>query len=393
MFEKLNPQPADPLLSLIKLFNADPRTDKIDLGVGVYRDEDGTTPVFGAIKAAEARLLAEQDSKAYLGPEGDTGFVAAIAELAFAGAVPPARVAGLQTPGGTGALRLALELAVCDAPRATVWMGTPSWPVHQTMLKALAADVRTYSWFTSARQAPEPEQLLASARAARAGDVFLVHGCCHNPTGADLDANLWRELAAILAVQGVVPLIDLAYHGLGQGLDADAAGMRALVSAVPEALVAYSCDKNFGVYRERTGAVFAVARDADSAAIVHSNLATIARNLWSMPPDHGAAAVRTILTDPGLRAQWQAELAAMQRRLSSVRTALASFGRVGSIDLAPVAGQHGMFSMLPLTPAAIAALRERHGVYMAGSGRINVAGLALADCERFVAALADVGQL
>lgn len=393
MFDQLKPQPADALLSLIKLYNADPRDTKIDLGVGVYRDETGGTPVFATVKAAERRLIAEQDSKAYLGPEGDVGFVAAVRELALDGAVAPDRVVGLQTPGGTGALRLAIELVVRNLPDTTFWVGTPTWPVHMSILTGLGAKVRTYEHFDIRRQALNADALLAAAREAGRGDIFLLHGCCHNPTGADLAIEHWREVAQILSGNGAVPLIDLAYHGLGEGLDADAAGARHLLAAFPEALLAYSCDKNFGVYRERTGAVFAIAADAAAAEVAGSNLATIARNNWSMPPDHGAAVARIILTDAGLRSQWHGELQGMQARLSQIRQQLAACGTTGDVDLSHIAGQRGMFATLPLSGAAIVALRERHGVYMAGSGRINIAGLAERDCDRFVAALADVAGL
>ncbi|RJF85759.1 aspartate/tyrosine/aromatic aminotransferase [Sphingomonas cavernae] len=393
MFDQLKPQPADALLSLIKLYNADPRDSKIDLGVGVYRDETGGTPVFAAVKSAERRLIETQDSKAYLGPEGDVGFVAAVCDLALDGAVADDRVAGLQTPGGTGALRLAIELVVRNLPEATFWVGTPTWPVHMSILTGLGARVRTYEHFDVQRQAFNADAMLAAAREAGRGDIFLLHGCCHNPTGADLAPEHWREVAQILSANGAVPLIDLAYHGLGEGLGADAAGARHMIGALPEALIAYSCDKNFGVYRERTGAVFAIAADCAAAEVAGSNLATIARNNWSMPPDHGAAVARLILTDAELRVQWQDELQGMQARLSRIRQRLAACGKAGDVDLSHIAAQRGMFATLPLSPAAIAALRERHGVYMAGSGRINIAGLAERDCDRFAAALADVEGL
>ena len=393
MFEKLQPQPADSLLSLIKLYKADARADKIDLGVGVYRDENGRTPVFKAVKLAEQRLVEQQESKSYLGPEGDMDFVAAIADLVLGSDTSPSNYSGLQTPGGTGALRLALELYVRNVPSGTVWVGTPTWPVHESMLKALGANVQHYEYYHVANQTRVPDAVLNAARSAKADDLFLLHGCCHNPTGANLDAAEWAELGDVLADRGIMPLIDLAYHGLGRGLKADSEGLRILAGKLPELLLAYSCDKNFGVYRDRVGAVFAFCRNAEDAELSRGNFAVLARNNWSMPPDHGGVVVGMILRDQELRKAWENELSQMQTRLARVRALLAAHGKSGDVDLAPLGKQTGMFAMLPLSPNAILALRERHGVYMAGNGRINVAGLSEKDCDRFVAALGDVAGI
>ncbi len=390
MFQTLQPHPADPLLALIGLFRDDPRDHKIDLGVGTYRDENGVTPVMQVVKAAERVLIESQRTKGYLGPEGDRHFVDLLVPLAFGAADPYAgRLAGVQTPGGSGALRLGAELIAAARPGAKVWLGTPTWPNHRPVLEAAGLTVAEYRYFDPGTQSLFFDDMLDALSGAASGDVVLLHGCCHNPTGADLDADQWAALAALLPERGLVPFVDLAYQGLGEGLDADAQGARRVLASVEEALVAYSCDKNFGLYRERTGALFVLARDAAGAAVVHGNLVSLARVNWSMPPDHGAAAVRIVLESDDLARQWRAELDGMCRRINAVRHALAA----ANPQLAFLARQRGMFSQLAITPSAVAALRRDHGIYMAGSGRINLAGLRSADTGTFVQALIDVGAL
>jgi aromatic-amino-acid transaminase len=389
MLDRLDQQPPDALLALIKLHDADPRADKIDLGVGVYRTGQGDTPVFGAIKAAERKLVEEQTSKAYLGPEGDMGFVHALMPHIF-GADPTrgGRIEGMQTPGGTGGVRLALAMAQRAGVRR-VLMGVPSWPNHAQIVADLGLELVTFAHATADGEA-DLEALRGALAAGGEGDAVLLHGCCHNPTGIDYSADQWTEIAALLADSPVLPVIDLAYQGLGLGMDADAAGMRAVLAAVPEALVAYSCDKNFGLYRDRVGAFFMQAADGGQLPKILSNGHALARANWSMPPDHGAAAVRIVLEDATLSAEWQDELDQMRARIRQVRAAFGEAGRAGAIDLTPYARQHGMFAMLPLNKAQIEALRADHGIYMAGSGRINVAGLTTANLPAFVAALAAV---
>lgn len=388
MLENLAPQPADALLALIKLHNADPRADKIDLGVGVYRTSDGATPVFAAIKAAEKRLLDTQDSKAYLGPEGDMGFVHALIPYVFGADFDRARVEGMQAPGGTGAVRLAVEVAK-RAGIKRLWMGTPSWPNHAQIVNAIGLELKTFPHMT-ADGAADLDALKAALAQAEAGDAVLLHGCCHNPTGVDYTDAQWDEIAPLLKAQGVLPILDLAYQGLGAGMEADAYGLRKVLATVPEALVAYSCDKNFGLYRDRVGAFYAVTSDAEALAKAMSNGATIARASWSMPPDHGAAAVRLVLEDAELTKLWLAELDEMRDRMRWVRDRLAAAQQVGTVNMAPLGTQHGLFSMLPLNGEQILAIREKHGVYMAGSGRINIAGLTNGNIEKFIEALGDV---
>ncbi len=390
MLSNLPQQPADALLALIKLHNTDPRADKIDLGVGVYRTGQGDTPVFGAIKAAEKRLVETQDSKAYLGPEGDMGFVTALMPYVFGAANPTmdGRIEGMQTPGGTGSLRLALAM-IKRAGVPQVWMGTPSWPNHAQICADLGLGMQSFS-HANANGAADMEALRAAIAKAEPGDAILLHGCCHNPTGIDYSNAQWDEIAALVKARGVLPILDLAYQGLGDGMEEDAYGVRRVLSQVPEALVAYSCDKNFGLYRDRVGAVYVMMESADQLGAALSNGHALARAAWSMPPDHGAAAVRLVLEDEALVKLWLAELDEMRARMQQVRARLAAAGTAGSVDMAPVGGQNGLFSILPLSAEQIAALRDKHGVYMAGSGRINVAGLTMGNIDQFIAAVADV---
>ena len=390
MLSNLQQQPADALLALIKLHHADRRADKIDLGVGVYRTGQGATPVFGAIKAAEQRLVDTQDSKSYLGPEGDMGFVHALMPYIFGRDDPTmgGRIEGMQTPGGTGGVRLAVALAQkAGSPR--IWMGLPSWPNHAQIFGDLGLAFTGFAHATKTGVV-DMDAMRGAISLAQPGDAILLHGCCHNPTGIDYTEDQWDELAALVAAAQLLPILDLAYQGLGAGLEQDAYGVRRVLAAVPEALIAYSCDKNFGMYRDRVGAVYAMVADPAELGKVLSNGATLARAAWSMPPDHGGAAVRIILQDAALTGQWLDELSTMRARIRQVRERLAAAGSAGSIDLTPLGHQHGLFSVLPLSPAQILTLRETHGIYMAGSGRVNIAGLTAGNIDKFIADLAAV---
>lgn len=390
MLDRLSPQAPDALLALIRLHAADPREDKIDLGVGVYRTEDGATPVFAAIKTAEQALVDSQESKSYLGPEGDMGFVNALMPYIFGSADPTmgGRIQGMQTPGGTGAVRLALALAQ-KAGVSRVHMGVPSWPNHAQILADLGMELVPFDHANPDGTA-NLEAVLAAINGASADEAVLLHACCHNPTGIDYTADQWEAIAAAFAASGTFPIIDSAYQGLGHGMDEDAAGMRALLAAVPEAFVAYSCDKNFGQYRDRVGAFYVMAAEPGALDTAFSNANALARAAWSMPPDHGGAAVRIILRDPDMTEAWLAELDTMRARMRSVREALAKAGTAGRIDLTPLGTQNGLFSILPVTKEEVAALREDHGIYMAASGRINIAGLTRDNLPKFIAALAAV---
>jgi aromatic-amino-acid transaminase len=392
MLDRLSPQAPDALLALIRLYGADPRADKIDLGVGVYRTEEGDTPVFAAIKAAERRLVDTQTSKSYLGPEGDMGFTAALMPYIFGAADPSmgGRINGMQTPGGTGAVRLALALAQ-KAGVKRVHMGVPSWPNHAQILADLGMELLA---FPHARHdgSADLDAVLDAIDNAGDDEAVLIHGCCHNPTGIDYSADDWAAIADAFASSGTFPIIDSAYQGLGHGLEEDAAGMRTVLAAVPEAFIAYSCDKNFGQYRDRVGAFYILGQDSGALDVPFSNANALARACWSMPPDHGGAAVRIILEDAAMTAAWLAELDSMRARMRQVRDALAAAGTAGRIDLTPLGTQNGLFAMLPVTAGEVATLREDHAIYMAASGRINIAGLTTANLPKFIAALGAVAQ-
>lgn len=392
MLSQLAPQPADSLLALIKLHAADPRADKIDLGVGVYRTGQGDTPVFSAIKAAEKKLLETQDSKSYLGPEGDMGFVRALMPYVFGQDNPTmdGRIDGMQTPGGTGGVRLAVALAR-KAGVQRVWMGLPSWPNHAQIFADIGLELKSFAHATK-DGVVDMDALRGAIAEAAEGDAILLHGCCHNPTGIDYSKAQWDEIAGLVAVRKLLPILDLAYQGLGHGMEEDAYGVRRVLAAVPEALVAYSCDKNFGMYRDRVGAVYAMTERPEQLPAVLSNGHSLARAAWSMPPDHGAAAVRLILEDEALVRLWLDELDTMRARMRQVRARLAEAGKAGSVDLKPLGGQNGLFSVLPLSGEQILKLREDHGIYMAGSGRINVAGLTMGNIDKFIAAVAAVSS-
>jgi aromatic-amino-acid transaminase len=384
LFSALKDQPSDSLLELIQLHRADPRADKIDLGVGVYKDEQGHTPVMAAVKQAEAALLHSQTSKSYLGTAGDMGFVEALIPVVFGEARRgDTALSGVQTPGGTGALRLAAELLNRARPGATVWVGTPTWINHFPLLEDAGLTIREYRSFDRETQSVIFPALRKALESAAPGDIVLLHACCHNPTGADLSPEQWREVAGLCAERGLLPLIDLAYQGLGQGLGADAAPARDLLKQVPEALIAYSCNKNFALYRDRVGALFYQCRDAARRERLRGNLINLARTLWSMPPDHGAAVVRLILSDAALAKMWSDELDAMRLRVHSLRTALAA----AHPGLGFLTRQNGLFSTLPLSPEEVLSLRTQHSIYMAVSGRVNLAGLATAQVPVLAAAL------
>ncbi len=386
LLDRLEEQAADSLIALIALAEADPRPDKIDVGVGVYRDAAGNTPILRSVKAAERILLETQATKSYIGSQGDARFVELIKPIVFGeDAAGDDRLVGLQTPGGCGALRLGAELVARANPLARIFTGEPTWPNHAPLIASAGVEMVPYPYYAKESRTICFERMMDALGEAEAGDLVLLHGCCHNPTGADLDMDQWREVAAVVAARGLVPFVDLAYQGLGKGLEADAAGTRLVVEAAEQAIVAQSCDKNFGVYRDRLGSLFVKATGARGAAVAFGNMLGLARTMWSMPPDHGAAVARIILDDPELRADWRAELDEMCGRIRQLRARLAIFDP----RLAYIEGQNGMFSMLPLTAAQVLELRAEHGIYMAGSGRFNVVGLSDDSVERFAGAVVE----
>ncbi len=376
MFETLPAPALDGIIGLMRAFADDPRPDKLDLGVGVYRDAQGHTPVMGAVKLAEARILATQDTKTYLPLAGDPAFLDAMAGLLLGGAVPDARVAAVGTPGGTGALRQLFALIARARPGATVWVSAQTWPNHRPLIAAAGLAARPYRYLAPDGTTLDRAGMLADLDAARAGDVVLLHGCCHNPTGVDPAPQDWADLGARLSRTGTVPLVDMAYQGLGDGVDADAGGLRHLAARLPEVLVAASCAKSFGLYRDRAALAMAITPE-DRRDTLAATLATLNRTSFAFPPDHGGRVVSTILTDPALRRAWLAELDAMRARIAALRAQLADALRAatGRAGFDAINAQRGMFSVLPLDAAQVARLRDAHGIYMLPDGRANIAGL------------------
>ena len=377
MFEQLKSQPEDKILALIAAFRGDPRSDKIDLGVGVYKDATGLTPVMRAVKAAEKTLWETQNTKTYTGLAGDPAFADAIIDLVLGDIVARDRIAAVATPGGTGAIRQALELIRLAAPQATVWLSNPTWPNHPSIIRYLGMKSAEYRYFDEATRGVDVPGMLTDLAQVAPGDVVLLHGCCHNPTGANPTADQWAEVITLLKSRGAVPLVDLAYQGFGDGLDTDAQATRAVAAAFDECLIATSCSKNFGIYRERTGLLMAISRDAGQTKVTQGTLAFLNRQNYSFPPDHGARVVTMILTDPALRADWEAELEEIRLNMLSLRTALAAeLQRLTNTDrFGYLATHRGMFSRLGTTPEVVERLRAEHGIYMVSDSRMNIAGL------------------
>lgn len=384
IFTRLGARPADGLLALMLAYRADQRPDKLDLGIGVYRDERGTTPVMEAVKAAERVLVDTQATKVYLGVDGDPGFVSALAAIPFgADRAADPRLVGMQTPGGTGALRLAAELVGHATAGKRVWIGTPTWANHIPIFCAAGVEIVEHPFFDPMTHRLDLEAMLESLGTATPGDAVLLHGCCHNPAAVDFTPAQWERIAELVARRRLLPIVDLAYQGLGRGLEADALGTRLLFDRAEALIVAYSCDKNFGLYRERTGALWVRSPDESSVPGIQTAMRNPARSAWSMPPDHGAAIVRTILASGELTQLWRTELDMMRQRILELRQELAG----AHPRLAQITQQTGMFAMLPITHAAVLALRRDHGIYVADDGRMNVAGLTLDAIPRLVRAL------
>jgi len=390
MFDKLKPQPEDKIIKLIGMYAADPRDQKLDLGVGVYKDASGNTPVMRAVKKAEARLLESQDTKKYVGLLGNLDFVAAMGDLVLGDSVDSSRVTGAQTPGGTGAIRQIFELIKMASPDATVWISDPSWPNHEAILKYLGMNIGKYRYFDDATCGVDFDGMMADLDGVAEGDVVLLHGCCHNPTGANITLEQWGQVTDLVLSKNVMPMIDFAYQGFGDGLDEDAEGVRYMAARVPEMLVAASCSKNFGLYRDRVGVALALCKG--DTTLTKGAMATLNRVNFSFPPDHGATVVAIIMADPDLKAEWMEELESMRTSMLSLRTGLAEALRreTNSDRFDFVADHRGMFSRLGLTSDQVDQLRETHGIYMVGDSRFNVAGLpadGLDDLAKAVAAV------
>ena len=393
MLTDLTPQPADKILALMEAFRADPRDAKVDLGVGVYRDAEGRTPVMRAVKAAERRLVETQDTKAYTGLAGDPAFSAAMRGLVLGEADDADRIAAVATPGGTGAIRQGLELMQYADRGATIWLSTPTWPNHPSIVRYLGIPTQAYRYFDETTRGVDFDGMMADLKAVKRGDVVLLHGCCHNPTGANLTKEQWEEVADLLVETGAVPFVDIAYQGFGDGLEADAFGTRLLARRVPEMLIGASCSKNFGVYRERTGCLMALTPGGKAKGEAQATLNFLNRQNYSFPPDHGARVVTTVLEDAELRADWMAELEAVREGMLKLRTQLAGElrQRSNSDRFDFIAEHRGMFSRIGASPEQVARMREDHGIYMVGDSRMNIAGLNAATVPLLAQAIVEAG--
>lgn len=386
--------PGDPILGLLDAFRADANPAKLDLGVGVYKDAHGQTPIPRAVKLAEQRLVDSEKTKSYIGGHGDAQFGALLMRLVLsprAVALAEDRAGCTQAPGGTGALRLAGEFIARCLPGRSLWLSDPTWPIHQTLFAAAGVPLQHYP-YVGADNRLDREGLFAALERIPAGDVVLLHACCHNPSGFDLSHDDWLRVLEIVRSRELLPLFDFAYQGFGEGLEEDAWAVRLFAETLPEVLITSSCSKNFGLYRERTGALIVIAAGHEQLLDVRSQLAALARGLWSTPPAHGAAVVTTILADDALRQIWQDEVEGMRQRIASLRQrlveALTPYGLAERF--AHIAEQRGMFSYTGLTAAQVRRLRAEHSVYLVESGRASVAGLDAGRLDELARAFASV---
>ncbi|MDZ3825376.1 amino acid aminotransferase [Pseudomonas monsensis] len=393
-FDAIGRVPGDPILGLMEAYAQDSNPRKFDLGVGVYKDAQGLTPIPEAVKIAEARLVESQDTKTYIGGHGNPLFGKVINELVLGAdskLIAAQRAGATQTPGGTGALRLAADFIAQCLPGKGVWLSNPTWPIHETIFATAGIKVSHYPYVGS-DNCLDVDAMLAVLNEVPKGDVVLLHACCHNPTGFDLSHDDWQRVLDVVRSRNLLPLIDFAYQGFGDGLEQDAWSTRLFAAEVPELLITSSCSKNFGLYRDRTGALIVCAKTADKLIDIRSQLANIARNLWSTPPDHGAAVVATILADPELKARWADEVEAMRLRIAQLRSGLVEALEPHGLRerFAHIGVQRGMFSYTGLSPEQVKQLREQHSVYMVSSGRANVAGIDATRLALLADAIANV---
>ncbi|MES1948566.1 aromatic amino acid aminotransferase [Salinisphaera sp. C84B14] len=394
MFESIERVPGDAILGLIEAFKNDKNPNKVDLGVGVYRDEQGSTPIMRAVKQAEKLLIDNEQTKAYIGSHGDPEYGADILKTVFGAeseVLAADRASATQSPGGTGALRLAADFIKSNLPGKSIWLSDPTWPNHLGVFGAAGLNIEKYP-YVDADNRLDFDGMLAALKQIPQGDVVLLHACCHNPTGFDLSQDQWQQVLTVLQERALLPLVDFAYQGFGDGMDEDAYGVRLLANTLDEMLITQSCSKNFGIYRERTGCFIAVAKDADDMADVRSQLAITARENYSNPPGHGSAIVATIFNSDELTTMWREELDEMRGRINGLRNDFVKGLAPHGLDqrFAHVAEQRGMFSFTGLKPEHVEKLRDEHSIYMVKSGRANVAGLNSANLEYVCNAIADV---
>ena len=392
MFESLQTMPADAILGLLTEHRNDPRPEKIDLGVGVYRNAVGETPVLATIKKAEQRLLRTQTSKTYIGTAGDAAFNTAVQAMTFAGAVPDDRLVTIQTPGGSGSLRVAAGLLLRAREDATIWFGEPTWANHTPLLGGAGLTLKPFPYYDPEKHIIHVDAMLDTLRTIPKGDVILLHACCHNPSGFDPSEAEWREIADVIEERELLPFIDAAYQGLARNIDDDAFAIRHLASLVPEMIVSTSCSKNFGLYRDRVGSLSLMSATADSLGVLASQANNYVRTVYSMPPDHGAAAVSIILADDKLRAEWLVELKDMRDRLKAMRGLLynALLEKAPGQDFSHLVRANGMFCFLGISAKNIVRLKKDFGIYMVDDSRINVAGITADNVEYLSDSIAAV---
>jgi aromatic-amino-acid transaminase len=393
MLNDLKPQPADKILALMQAYREDPREQKIDLGVGVYKNAQGVTPVMRAVKSAERELVETQTTKAYTALAGDPAYGEALSKLVLGDARDADRLACAATPGGTGAIRQGMELIKMAAPTATVWLSAPTWPNHPSIIKYLGLPIAEYRYFDNATRDVDFAGMMEDLQGISAGDVVLLHGCCHNPTGANLNLDQWQQVIALLNAKGATPFIDIAYQGFGDGLDADGAATRLVASSVPQAIIAASCSKNFGIYRERTGLLMTITENSAAKPNAQGTLNYLNRQNYSFPPDHGARIVSTILNNDAMRKDWQDELEDVRLGMLRLRQQLADElrQRSNSDNFDFVARHRGMFSRIGASPEQVEKMRVENGIYMVGDSRLNIAGLNDETVPILAQAIVDAG--
>lgn len=394
MLSNIKPPKVDPILSLSLAYREDPRSEKVDLGIGVYKNDQGQTPIMSAVKKAHQAQLEDQQTKAYVGLAGNEIFNQSMIDLLLKNTNAYDRVSAIQTPGASGALRMLGDLLKIATPNTTVWLTNPSYVNHQPVMQAAGLNVAFFHYLDEQTYQVDEARMLADLSKAKAGDVVLLHGCCHNPTGADMDFSTWQQLTELVHKNGLIPFIDIAYQGFGEGLEADAKGLRYMAEHVDEMLIAQSCSKNFGLYRERTGSAIVIGQNQQTANNARAKLLNLVRANYTMPPDHGADLVARIMQDSKLKENWQTELSQMQQRLVQMRQALVCRLRdhYHLENFQFIAQHRGMFSVLGFNPQQMQKLRDDFGIYAVNDGRINIAGLQQKDIDYVAHAISSICQ-
>lgn len=395
MFEELKPLNPDPILGLINEYKADNNPQKVDLGVGVYRNEQGRTPILEAVREAELRGIKKETTKEYLGGAGEIAYNEAMIKLLFGKdhpVVKDGRVRAVQTPGGCGALRVGAELVARCNPKATIWVSSPTWANHIPLLGEAGLEIKEYPYYDHETHEIEFDAMMETLSHVGEGDLVLLHGCCHNPSGADLNEEQWHAVAKLANLKGFTPFIDIAYQGFGDGVEEDALGVRMMADHVEEMIVAQSCSKNFGLYRDRVGTTVLLSRNSKEADIAYSQMLNVIRGMYSMPPAHGAAIVRRILEDEALYTKWVSEVAEMRNRIKNLRSELVKGLAATGLnrDFSFIERERGMFSFLDIRPEDVEKLKQDYSIYMLNSSRISIAGLNAKNMQYVLDSVATV---